>query len=75
MTKNCALVARRVQELRAECGKRDSVRLDPAPHKRHHAPDGTCSELQRVYAALSGVQPATNPRTYKLLESGYRKIA
>jgi phosphoribosyl-ATP pyrophosphohydrolase len=77
MTKNCALVAWRAQELRAECGKADPVRLEPAPHKRHHepVPGGDCSELQRLYAALSRVQPATNPRTYKLLESGNRRIA
>jgi phosphoribosyl-ATP pyrophosphohydrolase len=44
---------------------------------RHREPVlcGDCSELQRLYTGLGRVQPCINPRTYKLLESGNRKIA
>ena len=33
------------------------------------------NEIDRLYAALDAVTPATNPRTAKLLRSGSRKVA
>lgn len=77
MKRSCALVALDARKLGADCGKTDPLRIEPTPPKRHHerVPGGDCSELQRLYAALSRVQPVANPRTYKLLASGNRKIA
>jgi hypothetical protein len=49
------------------------------PTARHASmgqlPGAVCCELERLYASLGQVTPASNPRTFKLLEAGTRKIA
>jgi phosphoribosyl-ATP pyrophosphohydrolase len=49
------------------------------PAARHASmgqlPGAVCCELERLYASLGQVTPASNPRTFKLLEAGTRKIA
>ena len=39
------------------------------------SPGAVCCELDRLYVSLGQVTPASNPRTFKLLEAGTRKIA
>ena len=77
MKRAFTLVASSARKLRAERGKIDPVSIETKPRARHREPvvSGGCSELQRLFTALSRVQPATNPRTYRLLDSGDRKIA
>jgi phosphoribosyl-ATP pyrophosphohydrolase len=73
----CALAASNARKLRTACGKPDAVQIKAKPRRRHREPvlRGDCSELQQLYTGLSRVQRCTNPRTFKLLDSGNRKIA
>jgi len=51
--------------------------VDPAVQQASmgQLPGSVCCELERLYTALGQVTAASNPRTFKLLEAGTRKIA
>lgn len=53
------------------------VGVDPAAQQASmgQPPGGVCCELERLYTSLGQVTAASNPRTFKLLEAGTRKIA
>src|SRR5262249_38665144 len=51
--------------------------VDPAVQQASmgQLPGSVCCELERLYTSLGQVTAASNPRTFKLLEAGTRKIA